>query len=61
MTNGDAESGSHERVPCGFEPCTCEVDPRDEFCGPTCRFGLGDRKEPCKCGHGECTATSGKG
>jgi hypothetical protein len=44
---------------CAFGPCSCTVDDRDPFCGPTCRMGIGTKKEPCKCGHGECSATEG--
>ncbi len=46
---------------CAFGPCTCLVDDTDRFCGATCRMGIGERKEPCKCGHAMCTATVGKG
>jgi hypothetical protein len=46
---------------CSFVPCTCVVEATGEFCGPTCRMGIGDSGEPCKCGHAECTATSGSG
>ena len=57
----DTPQTTPDLVPCAFGPCTCMVLPVDEYCTPTCRFGLGDTREPCKCGHGECTATSGKG
>jgi hypothetical protein len=57
----DRKAEGNEAVACAFGPCTCRVTPVDEYCTPTCRFGLGSRKEPCKCGHGDCKATSGKG
>jgi hypothetical protein len=44
---------------CQFEPCTCPID-GDTHCGPTCRLGIGERSEPCKCGHTECAATIGE-
>jgi len=46
---------------CAFGPCTCPVAGADEYCAPTCRFGVGAEGEPCKCGHSECFATSGRG
>lgn len=46
---------------CAFAPCTCTVNAEGEFCGPTCRMGLGDDTEPCNCGHAYCTATQGDG
>jgi hypothetical protein len=46
---------------CAFDPCTCPVDDRDDYCGPTCRLGIGARNEPCKCGHAQCTVTIGDG
>lgn len=46
---------------CAFGPCTCTVEEGVEFCGPTCRFGIGDDAEPCKCGHAGCRATRGDG
>ena len=55
---GRPEDGT---VECAFGPCTCRVAPIDEYCAPICRFGIGSRSEPCKCGHSQCTATSGKG
>lgn len=42
---------------CSFDPCTC--NPSEDFCSPTCRQGIGEPGEPCKCGHAECTATTG--
>jgi hypothetical protein len=53
------DSGS--RPLCAFGPCTCPVEKEGDFCAPTCRFGLGARGEPCKCGHGECKVTTGEG
>ncbi len=44
---------------CAFDPCTCTVDV-DEHCGPSCRMGLGEDHEPCKCGHDQCSATDGE-
>ncbi len=44
---------------CAFGPCTCPVDGTDDYCGPSCRLGIGDAKEPCKCGHAECSASVG--
>lgn len=44
---------------CAYEPCTCEIDVRVEHCGPTCRQGIGDVDEACKCGHAPCTASDG--
>ena len=46
---------------CAFAPCTCAVDADGDLCAPTCRMGLGDAAEPCKCGHAECRATQGRG
>jgi len=46
---------------CGFEPCTCPVDETDPYCGPTCRLGIGERAEPCKCGHADCHVSIGEG
>jgi hypothetical protein len=44
---------------CAFGPCTCPIWGTDEHCGPTCRLGIGEVAEPCKCGHAECSATVG--
>ena len=44
---------------CAFGPCTCPVDDRDDYCGPTCRLGIGERAEPCKCGHAGCKVSIG--
>lgn len=44
---------------CQFEPCTCPLKD-DTHCGPTCRLGIGEKAEPCKCGHAECEATIGE-
>ena len=46
-------------IQCGHNACTCEVDRALAFCGPTCRMGIGDTGEPCKCGHAECSETTG--
>lgn len=46
---------------CGHGPCTCPVGEDDDYCGPTCRLGIGVAAEPCKCGHADCTATEGDG
>jgi hypothetical protein len=46
---------------CEFEPCTCANDDFDDYCSPTCRLGIGEAVEPCKCGHADCTATEGRG
>lgn len=46
---------------CAFEPCSCSVDGTDPYCAPTCRLGIGERREPCKCGHADCEATEGNG
>lgn len=46
---------------CAFEPCTCSVDGADAYCAPTCRLGIGEQAEPCKCGHADCSATDGNG
>ena len=44
---------------CAHEACTCEIEPRLEHCGPTCRQGIGDVGEACKCGHATCAASEG--
>jgi hypothetical protein len=46
---------------CAFGPCTCTVDEKDPYCAPSCRMGISDRGEACKCGHADCSATTGKG
>ena len=46
---------------CAFEPCGCPVERAAEFCAPTCTMKIGDKAEPCKCGHAECKATQGRG
>lgn len=46
---------------CSFGPCTCPVDEAGNYCGPSCRLGIGERVEPCKCGHSRCSATTGDG
>ncbi|MGA9598031.1 MAG: hypothetical protein WBV06_17900 [Acidimicrobiia bacterium] len=46
---------------CAFEPCTCPVDEKVNHCGPTCRLGIGERAEPCKCGHAGCKVSIGEG
>ncbi len=48
-------------VTCSFAPCTCSVASEGDFCGPTCRMGIGEVGEPCKCGHAECLRTMGDG
>jgi hypothetical protein len=45
---------------CAFAPCTCPVDDKVDHCGPTCRLGIGERAEPCKCGHAQCQASIGE-
>ncbi len=45
---------------CAFDPCTCTVDGTDAHCAPSCRMGLGEKGEPCKCGHDACSATVGE-
>jgi hypothetical protein len=45
---------------CSFGACICTVE-RDDYCGPTCRFGISDENEACKCGHAECSVTEGRG
>lgn len=44
---------------CQFEACTCVIED-DTHCGPSCRLGIGEKAEPCKCGHGPCSATIGE-
>jgi hypothetical protein len=46
---------------CAFGPCTCTVAAPGDFCAPTCRMGISEVGEPCKCGHAECNATTGSG
>lgn len=46
---------------CDFGPCTCVVEADGGHCAPTCRLGIGESGEPCKCGHAECKATNGSG
>lgn len=53
--------GVVENPHCAYAPCTCSVESEGDYCGPTCRMGIGETGEPCKCGHGECTATTGDG
>jgi hypothetical protein len=55
-----AASGGGDGVICAHGPCTCPVEKTYEFCGPTCRMGIGEPGEPCKCGHGQCSATTGE-
>ena len=45
---------------CDFEPCGCELGGNLDYCAPTCRLGVGDKAEPCKCGHAGCEATVGE-
>lgn len=45
---------------CAFGPCTCPVDEKVNHCGPTCRLGIGERAEPCKCGHADCKVSIGE-
>jgi len=58
LLDEDRDAGT---LVCAFGPCTCLIDDKDRFCGPSCRMKLGEKKEPCKCGHAECTSTVGKG
>jgi hypothetical protein len=58
LPDEDRASSTHI---CAFGPCTCTIDDTDRFCGPSCRMGLGDKNEPCKCGHAGCTSTVGEG
>jgi len=46
---------------CAYVPCTCSVEAVGDYCGPTCRMGIGEAGEACKCGHADCTSTSGSG
>jgi hypothetical protein len=55
------DTGDTPQKICAFEPCTCPVDKTIDYCGPTCRLGIGERKEPCKCGHAQCKVTIGDG
>lgn len=45
---------------CAFDPCTCTVENGLGHCAPTCRLGIGERSEPCKCGHADCKASKGR-
>ena len=44
---------------CTHGSCTCETVADDGYCAPTCRLGIGEPGEPCKCGHADCSATTG--
>lgn len=44
---------------CAHNPCTCAVGKDGDHCGPTCRTGIGDPGEQCKCGHADCAASTG--
>lgn len=44
---------------CAFGPCTYAVASSGDLCGPTCRLGVGETVEPCKCGHVACSAATG--
>jgi hypothetical protein len=44
---------------CQFGLCTCPIE-HDTHCGPTCRLGIDEKSEPCKCGHAGGGATIGE-